>query len=107
MMVKLVSPVVIAKTFGVLPSVFGGEPQVAQPPPGTVRTSTVLENVRVSMPSVRLEVVEKFAPGIVIKVVPLVYAAVGWEMTVNWAKAGIPARKRALRTTGLNLIRPF
>ena len=83
MIVIDVNPVVTETTFGVALSVAGGEFHVAQPPLGTVRTVTVVENVRVCDPPVREVVVEKLAPGTVISVVPLVYVGVGVEIVVN------------------------
>jgi hypothetical protein len=101
-MVNEVRPVVIAKTLGVELSTFGGEFHVAQPPLGTVRTSTVEEKVRVSVPSVRVLVVDKLAPGIDKRVVPPVYAAVGVENVMNCANAGaapnIPINSPAFNT---------
>ena len=76
------------KTRGVELSVFGGEPQLPHPPPGTVAAVTVGEKVTVCPPPEIDDTVAKFASEKVMTVVEPVYAASGVDIGLNWAKAG-------------------
>jgi hypothetical protein len=101
---------VVSTTRGVLLSVFGGAPQLAQPPPQFGNTPAVLtvmavENVTVWGPvESELSVVGLPGAGLPeqsgcvmgMRVVLPVYVAVGVAMAENWANAGmLPGRAKA------------